>query len=113
GGDRLRGEGLVGRVRGQRPVQLGRAPPEELGQVEVVAEQVLGQRAGLAVGYFEQRRQVVGIRVEAFALGEQALVVAAERAEGVAPGVALVGDQLVQYGDGSRLVVVIAGSVLE
>ena len=94
-------------------MQLGGSPAEQLGQVEVVAHQVLGESARLVVGQLEQRRQLIGVRRQALTLGEQALVVAPEGAQGVAPGVALVGNQLVQHGDRRRLVVTPRVSILE
>ena len=112
-GDGLRREGRVCHIRGEGTVQLGRASAQELCQVEIVAHQILGEGTGLGLGQAQDGRQVLDIGVQPLALGQQALVVATQRSEGVAPRVALVGYELVEHGHGRGLVVAPGPAVLE
>ena len=61
GRDRFRREGGVRGVRRQCAVQLCRAPPEELGQIDVVTHQVFSERARLVLGELEQGSELLDV----------------------------------------------------
>ena len=100
---------MVGRRRGERDVQLGGALAEQAhrGQVGADALVELGRRVVAAGGLhqLEQRPRRHRRRAEAAPppAGADPLEVAPEGVEREAPGIALVGDEPLQHGQGRRL----------
>ena len=102
GGKGFGGEGGVGEVGGKSGVHFGGTTTEKAGGLEVGADGILHSWRHLGAGKVEEVGAAREIKIEV-GVGVEGVVVGRDGSEGVAPGIALVGDEALEDGEGLGL----------